>query len=256
MSDFYDYVLEDLDLKRKRILDAAVGAGRATFQWARAVHEQEGTGKILAIDIELTKEWVEKIRKRLGRFGKYVELREGDIFKLGFVRDGTMDIVNCDDTIIFLNPRPMKLLAALKEFHRVLKPGGILIIVSELPIEYVSEPADEGQWRRWNFAKAIYDLKGEQWSCEPYPEETKLALGLVGFEVYEERVFPKCKNVESHLPCIDEWRDVMLKDIKTLHWGEPLKKALVKSVDEVYGKVVKDGFIMNPGNFVLKCKKR
>ena len=230
MSDFYDYVLEDLDLKRKRILDAAVGAGRATYQWARAIHEQEGTGRILAIDIELTKEWVDRIRKRLGRFGKYVELREGDIFNLGFIRDGTMDIVNCDDTIVFLNPRPMKLLEGLREFHRVLKPGGKLIIVSELPIEYVSEPADEGQWKRWNFAKAVYDLKGETWSCEPMPEETKRALDLVGFEVYEEKAFPKVKNTESYLPCIDEWRDIMRKDIAGLHWSEHLKKSLLKTL--------------------------
>jgi hypothetical protein len=131
-----------------------------------------------------------------------------------------------------------------------------LIIVSECPIDFISEPADEGQWRRWNFAKAIYDLKGETWSVEPMPEETKLALDAVGFDVYEEKVFPKCKEVGIHIPCIEEWRDIMLKDIKTLRWGEALKKALVKSVDEVHEKVKKDGFIMNPPNFVLKCSKR
>jgi hypothetical protein len=88
------------------------------------------------------------------------------------------------------------------------------------------------------------------------PEETKQALSLVGFEVYEEKSFPKVKNTESYLPCIDEWRDIMRKDIAGLHWSDHLKKSLLKTADEIYDKVKKDGFIMDTGNFILKCHKK
>ena len=158
MSEFYDWVLRDLNLKDKVVLDAAVGAGWATRFWAEKIHEQGGTSKIISIDNDFPGGWKEKIMTRLGEYGKYVQLKEADIFDLPFDNE-SIDIVNCDDTIVFLDPTPLKLLIALNEFRRVLKPSGELIITSEIPVDL--SPENEGQWRRWNLAKAIYDLKGE-----------------------------------------------------------------------------------------------
>jgi len=47
----------------------------------------------------------------------------------------------------------------------------------------------------------------------------------------------------------------MLKYGKELHWNDHLKDSLIKSVNEVYNKVTKDGYLMNPALYVLKCKK-
>ncbi|HIH96739.1 MAG TPA: class I SAM-dependent methyltransferase, partial [Thermoplasmata archaeon] len=91
MSEFYDFVLEDLDLKNKFILDAAVGAGEATYFWAKRIYEQEGTSKIISIDNDLPGVWREKIKTRLGEYGKYVELKEADIFDLSFLEDESVD---------------------------------------------------------------------------------------------------------------------------------------------------------------------
>ncbi len=253
MSEFYDFVLEDLDLRNKLILDAAVGAGEATYFWAKRVHEQGGTSKIISIDNDLPGVWKEKIETRLGEYGKYVELKEADIFDLSFLKDESVDIVNCDNTIVFLNPKPLRLLLALKEFERVLKPGGYLIISSEIPIEDLNDPENEGQWRRWNLAKAIYCLKGENWSSEPWPEEVKFALKLIDFEVYAEKVFPKKKNFK-YRDCINEWKKVMLKNIEKIPWDSS-KDALIKNVNEVCEKVTEDGYLMNPALYVLKCRK-
>jgi len=253
MSEFYDFVLEDLDLMNKLILDAAVGAGKATYFWAKGVHEQGGTSKIISIDNDLSEVWKEKIKTRLGEYGKYVELKEADIFDLSFLEDKSVDIVNCDDTIVFLNPKPLRLLLALKEFERVLKPGGYLIISSEIPIEDLNNPENEGQWKRWNLAKAIYCLKGENWSSEPWPEEVKFALKLIGFEVYAEKTFPEKKNFK-YQDCMKEWKEVMLKNIEKIPWDSS-KDALIKNVNEVYEKVKKDGYLMNPALYVLKCRK-
>ena len=53
MSEFHDFVLKDLNLKNKIILDAAVGAGESTYFWAKRIHEQGGTSKIISIDNDL-----------------------------------------------------------------------------------------------------------------------------------------------------------------------------------------------------------
>ena len=162
----------------------------------------------------------------------------------------SIDIINCDDTIVFLNSKPLKLLRALKEFERVLKQNGILIITSEIPIE----DENEGQWKRWNLAKAISDLKGKIWSSEPLPDEVKFALKLLGFKVYAEKIFPARKNFK-YRECMNEWKEVMLKYIRELHWNDDLKNSLIESVNEVYNNVTKDGYLMNPSSYVLKCKK-
>jgi len=250
MSEFYDFVLKDLDLKNKIILDAAVGAGESTYFWAERIHEQGGTSKIVSIDNDIPEVWIKKIITKLGDYKKYVELKEADIFDLSFLENESIDIINCDDTIVFLNPKPLKLLQALKEFERVLKPGGILIITSEIPIK----DENEGQRKRWNLAKAVSDLKGEIWSSEPLPDEVKFALELLGFKVYAEKIFPPRKNFK-YQECMNEWKEMMLKYAKELHWNDHLKDSLIKSVNEVYNKVTKNGYLMNPSLYVLKCKK-
>ncbi len=236
-------------------MDAAVGAGKVTYFWAKRVHEQGRTSKIISVDINLPEVWKEKIKTRLGEYSKYVELKEADIFDLSFLEDKSIDIINCDDTIVFLSPKPLKPLLALKEFHRILRPSGDLIITSELPIENFEDREDEGQWRRWNLGKAIHALKGETWSSEPLPGEVRFALQLIGFKVYEEKTFSKKKNFK-HQEAMNEWREIMLKEVKVLPWDEYLKNALAQEINETYNKVLKDEYLMTPAAYVLKCKKR
>jgi len=254
LSEFYDFVFKDLDLTNKIILDAAVGVGESTYFWAKRVHQQGGNSKIISIDNDLPKVWKEKIKTRLRDYHKYVELREADIFDLRFLEDESIDIINCDDTIVFLNPKPLKLLFALKEFERILKTDGYLIITSEIPLENLGNPENEGQWRRWSLAKAIYALKGRTWSSEPLPGEVKFALKLIGLKVYAEKIFPPRKNFK-YQECMTEWREIMLKAIKKLPMNDHFKNALVKELEAIYNKVVKDGYLMNPFVYVLKCKK-
>lgn len=254
MGKVHDFVLEGLDLRNKVILDAAVGAGESTYFWAKAIHEQGGTSRIICVDNDLPPVWRERIKRRLGEYSRYIELKEADIFHLDFIEDESIDIINCDDTVVFLNPKPLRLLSALKEFERVLKPGGHLIITSEIPIEDPDNPDNEGQWRRWSLAKTVYSLKGETWSSEPLPEELRFALKVLGFHVYAEKTFPPEKNL-NHKEVMDEWIDIMLKDIKGIPWDDELKNILKKEVDKIYNKVMDDGYLMNPAIYVLKCKK-
>ena len=120
-----EFALDGLDLRDRTILDAATGAGEATAAWAAAVDAQGGSSRIISVDHELPDEWRRRILERLGEYRCYVELHEWNIFDLAPIGDGTIDIVNCHDTLVFLNLVPLRVLQALCEFRRLLKPGGV-----------------------------------------------------------------------------------------------------------------------------------
>ena len=251
MSEINEYALENLSLRGKTVLDAATGVGGATEIWARRMDQQGGDGQIISIDIEQPEEIVARIKHRLGELRKYVEFREDDIFELATIKTESIDIINSDNTIVFLNPRPLRLLAALRKFHLVLKPGGKLIITSELPID--KEKQHMGQWKRWNLAKAVRALKGEVWSSEPHPQQVSDALEAVGFDVLGHRTVPTRKE-EDYTKIMDEWELLMRAEIEEIPWPQ-LKKPLQQSVVQVREKVEEDGYLSVPPQYVVKCSK-
>ena len=124
-----DYIFEDLDLRDRIVLDAATGVGHATRRWAHHMASAGRGGKLISVDIDQPTDLIERIEADLAGLDLCLQVVEADIFNLHMIDDGTVDIVSCDDTVVFLNPRPLKLLSAFEEFHRVLGSGGELIIV-------------------------------------------------------------------------------------------------------------------------------
>ncbi len=255
MNEIYEFALKDINFENRVILDAALGAGYATKLWAERIEEEEGTSKIIAVDTfdipgENEEEWKKEVEERLGKLMKYVEIRKADIFNLNFLPDESVDIINCDDTLVFLNPKPLKVLQALGEFKRILKPGGILVIVTELPLEN----RNEGQWLRWNFAKGVYAMNGEIWSTEIEPEELKYALKLIGFEILDDREFP-AKRRENYKDTMDEWLRIIENYADKLPYSKDLQSAIKEEARRIYQKVKEDGYIMDPPYYVAKAKK-
>ncbi len=255
MNTIHEYALENLELEGKTILDAAVGQASSTRFWAKAVHKNGGTSRIIGIDNNLPSRWKKKIAETLGEYNKYVELREADIFDLGFLDDASVDIVNCADTLVFLNPTPLRILSALKQFSRVLKEGGDLIITSELPL-CAETYSNEGQWLRWNLSKAILSLKGELWSTEIELDDLICALDMTGFEVQSHKLFPESRRfAPESVNVINEWREVMLQEVSGLNW-DSLTQHLEATVNEIHQRVLDDGYLLCPAKFVVKCVRK
>lgn len=251
MTSTYDLAIRGLDLEDKTILDAATGAGEATKAWAQYIHENKLRAKIISVDIEQPEEWLAQIRENLGALTEYVQLRQADIYNLDFLADASIDVVNCADTLVFLDPHPLKLLSALEEFARVLKPGGHLVIVSEYPPQDSQE--SQGQWQRWNLAKAVWALNGETWSREPRPQEVQTALASLGFEDQQLHLVPG-RRLTNYQGTIQEWEEVMEAKIAEIPWPE-LRLPLREAVRSVRDKIWADGYLMLPDMYVLKGKK-
>jgi ubiquinone/menaquinone biosynthesis C-methylase UbiE len=99
------------------VLEVGPGNGRYTLETARRVG---GTGKVIAIDIE--PKMLERVIRRAAAEGTTnLETRLADVYELPFGAE-TFDAVVLL-TVIGEIPQPQR---ALQEFHRVLKPGGLL----------------------------------------------------------------------------------------------------------------------------------
>lgn len=253
MPEFYNLLFNNLNLKYKRVLDAATGAGESLYYLAKEAEKQGNKTEIISVDIEQPQEWIEKIQKKLGPNSKLVNLIEADIFNLNTIPDNSIDIINCHDTLLFLNPKPLKIVSAFKEFRRVLKNDGILLITSELPLDDFSNEEYLGQLYRWNFAKAVMSLKNSCWSNEVYPEEITVLLEEMGFQLFEQHNFKpsKIKDVKETLI---EWKVVMKDEIKNLDWNSEFRKALYTEVEKIYDKIENDGYMTAPSQFILKFK--
>jgi ubiquinone/menaquinone biosynthesis C-methylase UbiE len=126
MAETYDMNRFDAGLCRRlvelaalpsgaQVLDIATGTGWVALAAAQHVGP---TGRVLGVD--LAPEMLERARQKVAVAGlTHVEFRAGDAERLD-VADQRFDVVLCASAL-FLVP---DMLAALREWHRVLKPGG------------------------------------------------------------------------------------------------------------------------------------
>jgi ubiquinone/menaquinone biosynthesis C-methylase UbiE len=109
-----------------RVLDVGTGTGVIALPLAATGHN------VTALD--LTAEMMEKAKANARQRGLAIDFRIGDAEKLPFA-DNTFDVV-INKWLLWTLPNPEK---AISEWHRVLKPGGCLIII-------------DGNW--WDFRKS------------------------------------------------------------------------------------------------------
>ncbi len=101
-----------------KILDVATGTGVVALAAAQAVGEE---GRVMAID--LAEAMLDRLQEKIDKFGiRNIDLHVMDASSLDFRRD-YFDHVVCSFGIFFLPD----MLLALKEWIRVLKPGGRIL---------------------------------------------------------------------------------------------------------------------------------
>lgn len=109
----------------KKLLEVGVGAGTDFINWVR--HGAIATG------VDLTEQGVALTRERVALEGLTAEVRQADAENLPFERD-TFDIVYSYG-VLHHSPDTQR---AVREVHRVLKPGGTALVMVYQPWSWVA----------------------------------------------------------------------------------------------------------------------
>lgn len=161
------------------MLDAGTGSGASTAALASEIHRAGGSGRIVSVDLD--PECFQLARERLGDKEYLVEFLESDLAQLPF-QDYTFDLVVSAGTLCAVNSQPLRAVAAVQEFFRVLKPGGICAVKDEYPMIASSEARFQVQARRWRLYRALCDLTGRYHYNEFLPSDLKRVMEMVGFD--------------------------------------------------------------------------
>ena len=102
-----------------RVLDAATGTGFAALAAARAVG---ATGHVLGVDLSAGM-LREAASARVASGLSTIELIQGDVTSLPQFAAGSVDAVTCASGLLY-----MPVAGALREWHRLLRPGGIVAL--------------------------------------------------------------------------------------------------------------------------------
>jgi len=126
--------------KDLKVLDVGCGTGKFAFR----LHNKNRDLKIHGVD--LSEEMINKAKAKLKT--DEIEFRTGDVEELPY-ESHTFDIITCSNSFHHY-PKPV---VVLKEFHRVLAPGGHVMIVDGR----VNDP-----WGWWVFQVGVRFYEGWQ----------------------------------------------------------------------------------------------
>lgn len=228
-----DELIKKLGNENLRILDAATGSGMTTLEIAKRVR-----GKVISVDINPLKTAEKRIRD--ANLTSKVEFLKGNLAKMDFLDENSMDAIVSHATLSSIpTETPFMLVNVFKEFFRVLKPNGILLVIDYYPLNkvMVKSKADEIAQEAWRVYKAVCELLGDYHHVELPPEWVCETMTDVGFkDVYFRKVSER--NLSESF---GEYVENMLQYVKEIK-DNGLRKAFKNKIlqlekdAKIYGK--------------------
>jgi ubiquinone/menaquinone biosynthesis C-methylase UbiE len=147
------------------VLEVAIGTGRNLEHYPPDVR---------LTSIELSPAMLQIARKRAADLSRQVELREGNAHALDFP-DASFDTVVCTFSLCAI-PDDRQ---AVSEMHRVLRPGGLLLLA-----DHIASPHRIGRGVQWLMERVTVPLGGEHFRRRPFT-----LVGEAGFIVQQRERF-------------------------------------------------------------------
>jgi ubiquinone/menaquinone biosynthesis C-methylase UbiE len=216
-----DQLFQKLENNELWVLDAATGAGNATLEIA-----QRTSGIVISVDIDPAESAARKIED--ANLSSRVRFVKGNLARMDFLHENSIDAIVSHSTVSSIPAEtPFMVLQVLREFFRVLKPDGILLIIDYYPLESaaVKREADEIAQEAWRTYKAVAELVGDHHHEELPPEWICETLRDIGFKnVHHEKI-----SERELSETFEEYIENMLQYIKTIE-DDGLRSAFHKKI--------------------------
>lgn len=234
--------LKGLDLEGKLVLDAGTGACNMTL------FLEEWGARVVSIDYKM--EWQLDCKEKT----KHAQFINSDLRYLDFIEDDSFDYVICNFLISALSEKKDLLITTvLRQFYRVLKEGGMMVIIDYYPFEGDScpSPCHDAQVELWKLENAVSELLGRGHLEEYPPGSLEMELRSLGFSETEVSIL--LKRVPWPDDLLREHEEMIMKDINKVkddYLRDPLQKKLKDIMEKTKGEKVESGAI-----YELRAKK-
>jgi ubiquinone/menaquinone biosynthesis C-methylase UbiE len=219
-------------------------------------------GKIVSIDIDpqaleqarkllQTQKWLDVVRlKRPNKLLDLVNFVKADLSNMPEMTSKSVDIVMSTRTLADINSFPCRLTKAIREFYRVLKPSGQIVLSDECPLLKPSNREEEVAVRRWQLVKAISHLTGRPHANEIEPEDLELTMLLSGFRECRWAIFKGDKISQQRIHHFAKSATKLAAGIM----DSSLRSAFLEEIKNVKKMFDEQGGVFPP-RYILHAKK-
>jgi len=182
-----------------------------------------------------------------------LDLRKGDLSRLDFVEDNSIDVIICNYTLSSVNQFPMRAVRALGEFYRILKSEGQLVIMEEIPI-WAVEHRDYPYWsQRLRVIKSISVLKAMAHFNEIHPTDLEETLKMMNYRDVRYQEFKESIDSSLATRFLDKRKQTLLKGYNDID-NENLTKGFVEITEKLVKELEKAESFAAPA-YIMKAVK-
>ncbi|MFW5952760.1 MAG: class I SAM-dependent methyltransferase [Candidatus Natronoplasma sp.] len=234
--------LKALDLEGEKVLDAGTGACGMTK------YLEKKNADVVSID--LNREYLKDCRCQTDS----AQFLRADLSDLSTLKPKTFDYVICNFLVSALSQnKELILTSVFREFKRVLKDDGLLVIIDYYPFdeERCLASLDHSHVELWRLENAVYELLGEGHLEEYSPEVLESELSALKFENIE--IISLLEPVLWPPDLLKEHEMLIKKNIEKLD-SDLMKESLKEKLDEIMDST-EERRVESGGIYELRAKK-
>ncbi|SCY26841.1 class I SAM-dependent methyltransferase [Alkaliphilus peptidifermentans] len=224
------FLWEGISLDGKLVLEGGTSWGNTTDLIAEKISANGWKTRLISVDVD--ESHFAEVEERLRDKFHELILRKADLSNLDFISQNSVDVIICNYTLSSVNQFPFRAIKALKEFYRILKPGGKLLITEEMPI-WAVESRDYEYWsKRLRIIKSISVLKAMAHFNEIHPQDLEEVMSTLGFKDILRQEFKEIIDAEMATKFLDKRKQTLIKGQDDLQ-NEHLTKGFVELTEKL-----------------------
>jgi len=202
------------------------------------------------VSIDIRGDWQKECRE----IASQSEFITGDLTNMSFLKDESFEYVVCNFVISALSQnKNLFITSALREFYRVVKKQGMLVIIDYYPFEaeLCPGPCDNLQIELWRLENTVSEMLGKGHLEEFSPAVIEKELKCIGFSETDTSIL--MEEVPWPIDLFKEHEETIKQNIGYVE-EEYLKNAFRKKLNDIMDKV-EESVVKSGSIYELRAQK-